>query len=408
MSHFWRNVISVFSGTLVAQIIPILGSLVIAREYVPAQFGIYVAWFGLVAIAAVMVTGRFETSFAISPDGEPRRMAVVCTLATMLLTMILLGLVTAFFYFVRPVWLKVTNPYLFVLFVPAVMFAATAQIWQVWAATEGKYRQLSIMRICQAVAVVTIQITTGYFFPSAVSLAGGYTLGLMAGLCACFYILPLGKLPPDIVVLTRQFWSRYTKFPLYALPADAINTIAGQLPVLVIASRFGPTVTGLLALTMRTLGGPISLLGASVLDVFKRHAAISFLRRGECRADYVRTFWALLGGAICMVIVLLPGSEFLFTFAFGEKWKMAGTMAIWLLPMFAMRFIASPLSYMVYIAEKQQVDLIWQIGLLAMTVFTLNLPASYPVVLESYAAGYATLYVIYLAMSYRFSLGESR
>ena len=408
MPHFWRSVAGVLSGTAMAQAIPILGSLIIARQYAPAQFGVYVTWLGLVAIAAVVVTGRFETSFAIMEDGEPRRQGVICTLATMLLALAGLSVLAAAAYAIQPGWLKISGPWLFALFVPAVMFAAVTAIWQVWAATEGKYRQLSIMRVFQATSIVILQIAAGLFFPSAETMAAGYVLGALIGLGACFTMLPLGPIPAGLGALLKAFWRRYLRFPLYSLPADAINTTAGQLPILVIASRFGPEVTGLLALAMRTLGAPISLLGASVLDVFKRHAAASYRKRGECRSDYLQTLWVLTAGSVAMCIVLLFSSEYLFALVFGERWRGAGTIAIWMLPMFAMRFVASPLSYMVYIAEKQHVDLIWQICLLIMTVMTLNFPLHYPGVLQSYSAGYTLLYAAYLVMSYRFSLGERR
>lgn len=76
-SDFWRSVASVLTGTALAQAIPILGSLVIARQYAPSEFGRFSAWLGLVLLAAVALTGRFETALALEPDGEPRRRAMV-------------------------------------------------------------------------------------------------------------------------------------------------------------------------------------------------------------------------------------------------------------------------------------------------------------------------------------------
>lgn len=406
MQNFWRSVGSVLSGTAMAQAIPILGSLIIARQYAPAQFGVYVAWLGVVMIAAVVVTARFETAFAIMADGEPRRLGVFSTLLTLLLASIGLAAVAALLYIIRPGWLAVTDPLLFALAIPTAAAVATAQVWQTWAATEGMYRQLSVMRIVQSACIVGAQVVAGQFLPSAAMLAGAHVIGVSLGLAACFRMLPLGRFPPDFVGQLRGFWQRYSRFPLYSLPADAINTAAGQLPILIIASRFGPEVTGLVALTMRTLGAPITLLGSSVLDVFKRQAAVSFRSRGECRAEYLQTLWVLAAGSIAMCVVLIFSSEYLFATAFGERWRAAGTIAIWLLPMFAMRFVASPLSYMVYIVEKQHIDLIWQICLLGMTIVSLSLPGPYSVVLQSYAWGYTLMYVAYLIMSYRFSLGE--
>ena len=408
LPHFWRSVLSVMSGTALAQLIPILGSLIIAREYAPSQFGEFSAWLGVVTIAAVMATGRFETSFAIVADDEPRRIAVVCTIVTLFLAVIVLAALSAIASLLGPSWLTAKGSLLFALFIPAVLFGATAQIWQMWAATAGRYRQLSTIRIGQAVSVVFAQIAAGALFPSAGALASAYTIGSFVSLGICFYLLPLGRWPADIVKLVWLFWKRYVRFPLYSLPADAINTLAGQLPILVVANRFGPEITGLLALTMRTLGGPISLLGNSVLDVFKRQAATTYRERGECRSEYVQTFLFLASLSIVMSIALLFTSRALFAVAFGERWRFAGTVAIWLLPMFALRFVASPLSYMVYVVEKQHMDLIWQMCLLVMTVLSLNLPLGYPAVLQSYSLGYALMYVVYLAMSYRFSVGDKR
>ena len=157
---------------------------------------------------------------------------------------------------------------------------------------------------------------------------------------------------------------------------------------------------------MRMLGGPISLLGAAVLDVFRQQAAKSWREHGHCRNEYVRTFKVLGGASVLFAVLLAPFSEDLFQFAFGERWSRAGTIALWLLPMFAMRFVASPLSYMFYIAEKQHIDLAWQLSLLGMTLATLLLSPGYGTALQAYSLGYSVMYLIYLILSYRFSLGQ--
>jgi O-antigen/teichoic acid export membrane protein len=92
--------------------------------------------------------------------------------------------------------------------------------------------------------------------------------------------------------------------------------------------------------------------------------------------------------------------------AFGESWSMSGKIAIWLIPLFAFRFVASPLSYMVYIAGKQNVDLFWQISLLSITLVTFSITEIFSTSVQIYSLGYAFLYLVYLGMSYEFSLGN--
>jgi len=409
MKHFWRSVASVLTGTALAQVIPVLGSLVLARQYAPAQFGTFSAWLGTVLLLGVVLTGRFEAALALEPDGEPRRVAVISTFATILIAACVSGFALAIAMALVPGWANSIPVLLIALSVPAATAVAAAQTWQSWAAAEGLYRELSMMRIAQAAAVTLLQIAVGLLISTASALALAHVLGVIVSLAVSARLMPLGALPNGkLAATTGSFWRRQQRFPLLALPADAISAAAVQLPILIVASRFGADIAGLLAMTMRILGAPIGLLGKSVLDVFKRHAASSFRDHGECRSDYVQTFKVLGLGSLAFSLVMAISSETLFAVAFGETWRASGVIAVWLLPLFALRFMASPLSYMAYIAGKQHVDLFWQIALLGMTLASLNIPQRYDLALQAYSAGYSVLYVIYLALSYRFSLGEKR
>lgn len=406
MSSYWRSVASVLTGSALAQIIPIIGSVVIARLYAPAEFGVFSAWLGIVLLLGVVFTGRFETALAVEMDGEPRRLAVVSTFATACLVACVAVILLAIGAMVAHDVMDGYPSMMIIASVPTALAVAAAQTWQSWAAAEGGYRQLSAMRIAQAGAVTLIQVIAGEIHASATTLAIAHLLGIIVGLVYSAYLMPVGTFPSGQAIMTiRRFWSRQRRFPLLSLPADAINTAAAQLPLLIVASRFGAETAGLLAMTMRILGAPIGLLGKSVLDVFKRHAATSYRERGECRSDYLRTFKVLAFGSLAFCAVMVFASEALFVLAFGEIWRGAGTIAVWLLPLFSLRFIASPLSYMVYIAGKQHVDLFWQIALLGMTVISLSILTHHQLALQAYSAGYSMLYVIYLVMSYRFSLG---
>ena len=266
------------------------------------------------------------------------------------------------------------------------------------------------MRIAQAVGVTSMEGLVGWLAPSALGLALGHALGVLLGVVAAACMMPLSLrafLPwVGFRKKLRAFWIQHRRFPLFALPADFINTAAGQLPLFFITSKFGSEASGFYALAVRILGGPISLLGTAVLDVFKRSAATSYRELGHCRDDYLRTFrvLAVLGVVLALGVILV--AEPLFAWAFGETWRQAGVIAVWLMPMFALRFVASPLSYVFYIAGVQRVDLAWQCGLLCITVLAFMGGLEFESSVKAYAAGYAGMYVIYLLLSYRYSQGR--
>lgn len=397
---FIRNVVSVLTGSLMAQAVPIVGALVLARQYVPSEFGAYSAWLGIVLFISVLVTARLEACLAIEPDGEPRQNAVVVTLLTIVLISLIVLVIVVVLSLLRLDYFEKLPHVLTWLFVPAASFVATVQTYQAWAAAEGMYRALSIIRISQAVSVTVLQIVAGELIPTSLGLGVAYCLGLGVALAASTLLMPLEKIRWSVLKTnTKSLWSFHRNFPKFSLPADAISAAAAHLPIVIVGARFGDEVAGLLAMAMRMMGAPITLLAFAVLDVFKRHSAEAFRLRGECRSEYLRTLKLLTGVAVALTIVLIFALEFLFGFAFGNQWIGAGTIALWLLPRYMMGFIASPLSYIVYITQKQHVDLLWQLALFGVTLATFMLMQPFNVAIQAYSIGTSCLYVIYLLIS---------
>lgn len=402
---------TVFLGMLTAQAIPLIGSLFIARIYAPSDFGLFSTWMAIVMTAAVVVTGRFEMALGVENDGRPRRFALVSILITIIFICSILWIAVIGVYFLSS-QLHNLGLGLVLMFFPATLLAAAIQTWQAFAAAEGLYRDLSIIRITQSIGVTGVQIAVGMFFPNAETLAFGYVFGVIISTCIAAYLMPIGS---EFIGSWRKlkrrlgiFWLRHRNFPKFALPADFINTAAGMIPLLVITSRFGEDSSGYFALTMRVLGAPIGLLGAAVLDVFKRNSSLSYMKHGHCRDEYVNAFKLLAFGGVVLALGVIFLSEPLFVFAFGKSWQQSGTLAIWLMPLFAMRFVASPLSYVFYIAGKQHIDLMWQCALLGMTLAAFFLPTDFEDVIKAYSIGYALLYCVYLILSYRYSKGSLR
>lgn len=405
VSKFWSSVLVVLTGSAAAQAIPLVGSLLIARLFSPTEFGQFATWLGVVALGAVIITGRYEMALAIERDGVPRRTAAR---ATLLLLLGGGGLITVGTVLVGRIGLASDIPSLLLWTIgPATVVIAASQTWQSWAAADGNYRDLSIIRIVQAGGVTLAQILAGLLDATAHGLVVAHLIGTAIGVLLASRILPLtgGSIAHGAESSALAFLLRQRRFPILALPADAVNTAAAQLPLVLVAYRFDTDVAGLLALTLRIVGAPIGLLGASVLDVFRRRSAASYAERGECRAEYVDTFRVLSVGSFIVAVLLALTAESGFVLVFGETWRMSGTIAVWLMPMFALRFVASPLSYMFYVAGKQHFDLLWQLVLLATTLASFWLPLSPELAIQAYGLGYAGLYCIYLVMSYSLSKG---
>lgn len=408
MNSFWKSVSSVLGGTAIAQIIPIAATFLITRIYNPEMFGEFSTWLAFVSILSIVFSLRLEASLVIIKEDSARNKAVLYIFST---AIILCLCSTGVIYLIKdsPSVQKLLsdNSLLLILIPIGSLSIILNQIWQTWAASIGEYNKLIVMRISQSLITVLFQIGIGFIIAESFSLVLAFLIASFLSFIIAFIIMP-NILNTSLFNYFefKQYIVRYKNFLIYGLPADTLNTTTSQLPIILISYRFGPEIAGYLSLTMRVLSKPVSLLGNAILDVFKKHAAEQLHTIGNCKKLYINTFIVLFLASIVYSIATVFLAKPIFAFAFGPEWEFSGVIAIWLLPMFALGFIASPLSYIAYLVEKQHYDLIWQIALFIMMLTTLLLFNDYKISIISYAIGYAFLYCIYIALSYHLSKNQ--
>lgn len=406
MSNFLVKASKVFTGTLFAQLIPLAASIVIARSIAPDEYGIFAFWMAGVLISAVFVTLRLEHALGLEEPGVDRENLTSLIISCAGSISLILCLLAAFLYSFFQNEINYHGLYLkHLLLMPlSAFFLSATQTHQVKLACDGNFGELVLLRICTAFLTSIGQIIFVLINADFDGLILGYTLGLCLTIVfvkwrsirtqGYFYQIPYGL---------RTLLRRYSKFPTWSLPADLINSLSSQLPLMILGFRFGAEAAGFLALTLRMMVAPISILGGALRDVFKERASNSFRNTGQCRGDYIAVFKILLVLAIALAVGIYYFGRLFFTLLFGEAWEESANYAIYLIPMLALGMIANPLSYVMYLAEKQHVDLLWQ-TLLVLITCVVFLASSYPSqALCFYGLGYGFMYLIYIYLSYKFS-----
>ena len=277
-----------------------------------------------------------------------------------------------------------------------------------YATSYRAFGKAALAKVCGAGTVALCQVMLLLFGVDGTALLVGQIIGLGAGLCAAIYLLspPLARIAIKPTRVQRNYLMKHQSFWRFSLPAGLLNIVAGRFPLFVIGAKYGLLAAGLFALTERMLTAPISLLAASVLEVFKRQSVHEFQTFGNCKAAFHSTFKAL-------VILGCGPALFIFAFApdfcawiFGEPWREAGDFARILAPLYFLNFVASPLSYVFFVAGKQKIELRWQIALFITTITLFLMPLPLKQVLWYYTISYSFLYVIYLLLSYRYAVNR--
>lgn len=400
-----------FSGLVISQAVSLLGSLLIARIFTPFDFGLFASWIGITSIASILLSLRLELSLVIVPDGNERLRSFRLVLVTIIFCTLLLSILTLLAW-VFIGFIQNQTKLFIILFVLVACLMSIMQAWLSWVTANGDYKSVSLSRILQALVVTGTQILIGVISPSAESLMLGHAIGFIITLLISLSIKPITQINlwPTLSTFHQlvKFWTSNKKFIAYSLPADLLSIATSYIPLFLIVHYYGPAEGGLFALVMRIMGGPISLVGTAVLDVFKREASMAVRECGHCRNIYMTTLKFLSGTSLLMIIVMILFAKSFFEYAYGEAWKSAGNIALWVLPLFVAKFIASPLSYVFYIVGAQRIDLMWQSTLLVVTLVIFYMTNSFDFAVQSYSIGYAMMYLIYIVMSYKLSRGFSR
>lgn len=404
---FARTTISALPFAIVSQLIPIFGFFAIAKIVDSATFGYFSTWLAIVLFLGVVFSGRLEGSLVKENDGSDRAETAISVLATIILVSILSTFLLGLLFVFSLNFFSNLEIFFAIAVIPAAALLAAAQTLLDWASADGRYRHLGLFRIAQGSSISLLQITIALIWPDEFGLVLGFFLGAFVGLTVSLVLNPIHWIKLRILLpKLLAFWKIHRHFLIYSLPADVISVASAQLPVLIISIRFGAAEAGLLAMAIRLLGLPMSLISASVLDVFKQRAGKAYRERGECKLVYISAFRLLAILAVLSGVAISLGVEPIFEIFFGASW--VGTVAIvyYLLPRFVIGYIAHPLGCVNFISGMQYKDLLWQLSVLSMTIVTLLLGPSIEQALVMYSVGYCFLYLIYLLITYKSSLGN--
>lgn len=411
-SEFARNVVTLMTGTTIAQAIPIAISPILSRIYSPSDFGLLAFYLSIAAIVAVIATGRYEMAIMMPPkdeEGEVRVIVFVASVIMLLISSISLALVVVFNS-------QITNMLgrpeisIWLYFLPfSVLLTGLYQILNYLLIRQGKFKQLSINKVCFSAISGPSQVGLG--------IIGFGALGMLASNIASYLLTILMILKSrdirDVFKLcgrkeAENVATKYIRYPKFDIPATLINIVANQLPLLAIGKYLGLGVLGHYSLMNKTVMAPIGLISNSMLDVFKQRATNDYHKYGNCKDIYLKVLFKLLLLGIVPTCVLAISAPEIFSFVFGKQWHDAGVMAQILAPAYLLNFLVNPLSYTFHIAQKQNLNLFLNILFLIMMALVVGVgvretePFRFMVYIS---IAQCINYIIYLYVSYIFARG---
>ncbi len=344
------------SGTMIAQVINLALNIVLFNNFYDsvdnAEFGMFSR---VIGVAAAIATARYEFAMPIAKADVHSFRLYRLALRIAFITSGISGIVL-----IIPILFQGNiSDALFYGLIPLGMFlTAYYSIGTNWAIRNRQFRSISLSKVTNAGAGGILKLTFGWLGTGYIGLIAGTVGGLIVS--NVWFLRNYRTANAQYKVKfkssrTKLLAREYEQFPKVNLPHSLMDAGRELLVAVLIVQLYTKSDFGFFSLSYSMLRMPLMLAGLAISQVFFQRCSEMY-NRGENILPLVMKSVKLLTliSIIPFGFVFFFGDE-LFAWVFSEKWRGAGEYSQIMAPWFMLNFIASPISFLPLILNKQKV-----------------------------------------------------
>lgn len=354
-----RGTRTLVTGNVLSRLIGLAALPIITRLYPPDAFGMLGIFMAILWLLQPLVTLRYISAVPL-PRSDGLAMNLMVLSAGLMLAMTalvcvalwsggqnLLALVAAeslaSYWWLIGIGLVGVNGY---------------EMMTLWATRRRAYDRIAQTQVWQS--------TLGALVKIALGLAAFQSLGLMIGQIVTasggtgsLIRMSLRDLRTNLRLVTRSrlryVANRFSRYPLYVCPADFLQALAYNAPMLLTTALYGVAAAGQLGLAMLVIVAPTLLIEKTAGRAFYGEAAVLGRRQGEKirRMTMDLVLWLVCLAMVPALILFLFGPS-LFVLVFGDDWAIAGALASSLSVYLLFSSLATPVPFLCQIFKIEQ------------------------------------------------------
>ena len=373
-SEFTKNVLTLMTGTTIAQAIPIAISPILTRLYSPEDFGLFAIFIGLTSILSIIATGRYELAIMLpKKDINAMHIAVLSILISSIISFLLIIIFIVFNEKISSL-LGNKNISYWLYWIPFSIFIISCyQSLNFLNIRNKHFKHTATSKVIQSSSISTFSIILGWNSLSKIGLITGQIAGQIISTLYLFYktVKECNFKYSDLKFLKIiALANRYKNFPRIVTLTGVLNTSSIHIPIFVITALFSAKIVGFYSFAQRIITLPDALIAGSIGQVF--YQEVSKRKTIEEKSKLFRkTLKKLLVIASPIFAIILIFGDKIFSIIFGHEWEIAGEfaqiMSFWLF----LVFLISPLSQLYNILEKQKTFLFLNIISFILRVISL-------------------------------------
>ena len=370
-NQFLKNVLTIFSGTTIAQIINFSAIIILQRYfYSPEEYAPFRLFFEFAAVFSSVSALRLESGLILErEDNRALYLLRICLKYAVIISLI--GGVIFSFYFINEI--KVFQyEWLLIILMPLAIFSnGIIQIFRQFFTRSKNFLTITTSRVIHSTLGSISQIVTGLLSFNFTGLVIGRLIGLVS--CNINYIrkyFQKNNWVKKNKTLEKELIQKHKKFIWYSSPGVFVGNSINLITLIFFTHYYGEKFSGLLAAAIQYIGLLVMMFSSSFAQVYYNEIA----QIKDPKVLYKSyTYWlkrlfilTLLGW---IILVLTPSS--LLTSILGDKWfGLMDTIKI-ISPWMAIMFIASSLSYIFIRLKKQKEIFFFDVFHLLLIIITL-------------------------------------
>ena len=352
---FLKSVLLLASSTALAQMVTVLVTPVLTRFFTPEDFGVLSAYTSLLVILLSVGSFRYEFSLPLVRQNRAADcLFVLCLILLLLSSIVSLLFVIVFSYFE----LFQIEGYLFWLLPLGILGGGTFQVVNYWMVRQKTFRNLAKANVSRSVVQGLTQLGLGAYGVGALALMLGYAIapGVAVFRVICKSISGFrGCSRRRIYVLAVRF----KRFPIYAMPASALNVGAVHITPFLVIHYFGLASAGYFLLVQRVMGAPMAFLGMSISNVYLSELPrLKESNQNLMLKLYIKSCRNLLIVGLPVVTIAISFLYFGIDVVFGSTWSGASDIVLYMSPFFLAQFVFAPLSQTLNVLDRQELQLV--------------------------------------------------
>ena len=365
-------------GSIVAQGIVFVSTLLVSRIYSPSQFGTYSLIIGMSAVIVPILTFCQENFIVPAPNNDVAIHLFKRTFRMILFnSSLLIFLVTVFgptFFKKLSIDYLDSNISLIALLLGAINALYT--ILNQLSLRKLEYRKLAIRGPVQNFCIGIFQITSSNFVFKNFGLIIGEAMGRIAGILV---LLPSAK---GVWSNKNRVKNQYVNLKISSANFLSIifELISINSALFFIVHLYSKDIVGQFAMAQKIISLPTVVIG-TILSQYL--LSIGSARAREGKFDSVSTFdknltklfmGSVLLGALILIIGLVQPSKIM-----GDSWNLVGSILIYSIPGFIVSFVWNPISAIYYVYNRwNEFLVISSLRLLLVVSFGLILINTHP------------------------------